>query len=378
MGHLAGWLRRYAFGISPEETSFVHRGFPGRDSPARERLEHVASMFVRGYHIALTNDKADALGQQLQSVELEVRGFAFEGAAMALALLDVLTPWRRNRVQAFLDGPGASHAYMVHVGVGWALARLRRRPDRWLDRFDPLLRWLVVDGYGFHECFFHRQRCIEQQAVPGHFRGYYRRAFDFGLGRCLWFVDGAEAERIAATIASFPPERRDDLWSGVGLACPYAGGADRGGVEALREAAGASLPCVAQGAAFAAKARQRAGNLAPHTEMACEVLCGMSAAQAAGITDAALESLPSDGAEPAFEVWRRRIKLSFAGGRVEPGIGPTNAGAVSGNPIANQGRRPRPHGLKPVARRGSESPHGLKPGARRDIERAERDGGRGP
>jgi hypothetical protein len=113
-------------------------------------------------------------------------------------------------------------------------------------------------------------------------------------------------------IVSFSRHRREDLWSGVGLACAYAGGVDRSSIESLGRAAGESLPLVAQGAAFAAKARERAGNPAPHTELACDVLCGMSAAQAAEITDDARQALPSDGEEPAFEVWRKRIQSRFA------------------------------------------------------------------
>ena len=56
--------------------------------------------------------------------------------------------------RSFLAGPGAAHTYMVHVGAGWALAQLRRRVDRALARLDPLLGWLAVDGYGFHQGYF--------------------------------------------------------------------------------------------------------------------------------------------------------------------------------------------------------------------------------
>jgi hypothetical protein len=86
---------------------------------------------------------------------------------------------------------------------------------------------------------------------------------------------------------------------------------DRSGIEALRTAARSYLPELAQGAAFAAKARSRAGNQAVHTELACEVLCGMSAEAAAEITDMALKELPTNGALPAYELWRQRIQNQF-------------------------------------------------------------------
>lgn len=311
MGRVFASLRRRIFGISQDEVSFAKRGFPGRESPARPRLEYVAGKFLDGYHQALAADGPNDLARRLATIDLEVRGFAFEGAAMALALLDTLTPWNRWRVRSFLRGPGDAHAYMVHVGVGWALARLHRPVAPTLKRFDLLLRWLIVDGYGFHETFFHWRRCVQEQTVPDVLGGYERRMFDQGLGRCLWFVEGAEVESIARAITGFPPGRQVDLWSGVGLACAYAGGVERKQIELLRGAAGEMLPQLAQGAAFGAKARQRAGNLAPHTETACRVLCGMSADTAAGITDAALKGLTHDGPEPAFDVWRRRIQEAF-------------------------------------------------------------------
>jgi enediyne biosynthesis protein E3 len=305
-------LKQCLFGISPLEVTFARRGFRGGKAFARQRLEKVGATFLRGYHAALLDDEPETLAQRLAEMESEFRGFAFEGAAMSLALRDLLMPWRRNRLQAFLQGPGSAHIYMVHVGAGWALARLRRRVEPPLARLDPLLRWLAIDGYGFHEGYFHWQRFIERQATPKRLSGYARRVFDQGLGRSLWFVDGADVKKIPQTLAAFPPTRHADLWSGVGLGCAYAGGSALATLIDLRQAAGPYQPQLAQGAAFAAKARQRAGNPAPHTELACEILCGLSASAAANITDVALNNLPFDGAVPAYEVWRQRIQAQFA------------------------------------------------------------------
>ena len=306
-----GWLRKRLFGISPKEATFARRGFRETEAGVQQRLEKVGYTFLRGYHAALLGAEPEALGRRLSEVDPEFRGFAFEGAAMSLALLDQLTPWKRNRLKAFLDGPGSAHIYMVHVGAGWALARLHRRVERPLAKLDSLLGWLVVDGYGFHEGYFHPRRYVENQALPKRLAGYARRVFDQGLGRSLWFVEGADVARIPETIAAFPPPRHADLWSGIGLASTYAGGRDRQALEALRVAAGPYQPQLAQGAAFAAKARQRAENPMPHTELACECLCNLSADAAADITDDTLENLPSDGATPAYEVWRQRIQTHF-------------------------------------------------------------------
>jgi enediyne biosynthesis protein E3 len=303
-----GRLRRAIFGISPDETTFARRGFRGNNASTRQRLEQVGRVFVMGYHTALDGAQSGELALQLNGVDLEFRGFAFEGAAMGLTLLDQLSLRRRDRLQTFLEGSGAPHAYMIHVGAGWAFARLQRHVERASERMDSLLRWLAIDGYGFHEGYFRWRRYLGRRANPARLSGYGRRVFDQGFGRSLWFVEGAEVDRVNTTIAAFPPTRHADLWSGVGLASAYVGGIDRAALETLRAMAEPHASHLVQGAAFAAKARQRAANPAPQTELACAVLCGMSADVVAAITDIALESLPSDNAEPAYEVWRQRIR----------------------------------------------------------------------
>src|SRR6185503_18765465 len=108
-------------------------------------------------------------------------------------LLDRLRLTRR-RFADFVSGPGASHVYMLYVGAGWAIARLpwlRSNPDRAIRHFDPLLGWLAVDGYGFHEGYFHWPESIDRRRLPRGLSGYARCAFDQGLGRSLWFVEGA-------------------------------------------------------------------------------------------------------------------------------------------------------------------------------------------
>ncbi len=321
-----GLLRKRLFSISPDEATFARRGFRPTSPPVQRRLERVGETFLGGYSAALEAQDAAALEQVLNQVDHDFRGFAFEGAAMALGLFDFITPWRRDRLDVFLQGPGDAHAYMVHVGLGWAAARVpwvRRSVERRLAGLDPLLRWLVLDGYGFHQGYFHWPLHVRRQRMVPWLSPYGQRAFDQGLGRSLWFVEGADVPRIVATIASFDDGRQADLWSGIGLACAYAGGARRQDLEALRDAARQHFPPLAQGAAFAAKARQRAGNEADHAELACRVLCGSSASAAAAVTDQCLEDLRDEQDRPAYESWRRRVQeqlLTDASPAAPPGL----------------------------------------------------------
>lgn len=311
--------RKQLLHIDTAEASFARRRFRWNDNQTRQRLERIGATFLLGYDAALEENDLAVLAKRLNSIERELSGFAFEGAAMGLTLLDSLTPWNKGRLLKFIAGPGAPHVYMIHVGSGWAVPRipwLRFNLQNHLRRLDPLLCWLALDGYGFHEGYFNWPRYVEDQLLPRQLSAYGLRAFDQGLGRSLWFVEGADVERIPFTIKRFPLYRRADLWSGIGLACAYAGGADASAIQAMQNAGAAYGEHLAQGAAFAAKARQLAGNQSEHTDLACRIFAGLSASQAAAITDEALQDLPVDispGAkEPAYEIWRDRIRTKLS------------------------------------------------------------------
>jgi hypothetical protein len=301
-----GKICRNIFGLLPEETSYARRQFRGATDQMRTRLEQIGAAFLAGYHAALEAGQPETFNLPYQDPELD--GFGMEGGAMGFALLDALMPWNGRRIERFLAGEGDAHAYMVHVGVGWIWARLPFGMERARRRLDPLLSWLAFDGWGFHEGFFHWPNYIHGEARPRKVKGYAGRVFDQGLGRSFWFVNGGNPELIGETIRGFPAERRADLWSGIGLAATYAGIASREALEVLGQGAGEHRPALAQGAAFAAKARLRAGNVTPYTDLATRALCGLDAIEAARLTDSALENLPENGPQPAYEIWRQRIQ----------------------------------------------------------------------
>lgn len=275
-------------------------------------FEPVARTLVESFKLTLDDSRFEVLVPELNKIEVELRGIAYEGVGMGLMLLDSLTPWK-NRVQTFVEGPGSAYSCLVYIGAGLVLPRVPRRPARFLARMDPLLRWFAMDGYGFYEGFFSGRRTVEEQVISPRLTGYARRAFDHGLGRSLWFSTGANVERIVAALGSFPQSRQADLWSGIGLACAYAAGVvDRKAIETLQTAAGSYRDQMAMGAALGAKFRQQAGTSAHHTELACDVLWGLSGESVAQITDGARRDLPDDSAEPAYEIWRQRIAAQAA------------------------------------------------------------------
>lgn len=102
------WLRlqRRLFGLSPKEVDVERRGFRSQSAPVRERLETVGRSFLHGYHAALETGDVPSLALRLETLDPERQGFANEGAGMALALLDRLTPWKRDRLTLAVAGPG--------------------------------------------------------------------------------------------------------------------------------------------------------------------------------------------------------------------------------------------------------------------------------
>jgi hypothetical protein len=278
----------------------------------QRQLEFHIHSFADGFNAAVGAGSFGELNAGLKRIAAPERGFAFEGAAMALAMLDLLTPGASRRLGEFMRGAAAEHVYMAHVGAGWALARLRRRPWGTLE-LDPLLRWLALDGYGFHHAYFRTARVVRRARVPYRLDAAQRTVFDQGVGRALWFVEAADPDRIAVTVSAFSRERRADLWSGVGLAAAYAGAVDDRGLRRLRELGDEFWPYLAQGAAFAAKARIHARNLVPHTDRACRVLCGVGAREAASVTESALAAAGTGGTAEDYGRWRREIRAGLAG-----------------------------------------------------------------
>lgn len=296
------------------QVDFGLRRFRLRSGPARNRLEDSGRAFLEGFNQSLDARSADALGTALDAVTEEIRGFAFEGAGMGCALLDLLTLSRGRRVRELLQGPGSDYPHLIHVGAGWAFGRLRLRPWLGLQAGEPLLHWLAWDGFGFYQGFFDSDRVVAGQRVEWGLGPGQRAVRDQGLGRCLWFHECAEPEALGLRVAEFPPWRRADLWSGIGLAAVYAGGADQQELRVLVEAAGDHRAHLAQGAAFACAARLRARTPLPeHCRTAALALTGVSAQTAADWTRTAHAGLgPTPRTEEHYREWRAGIRRLWA------------------------------------------------------------------
>nr|CEL14210.1 UnbL [Kibdelosporangium sp. MJ126-NF4]CTQ88578.1 UnbL [Kibdelosporangium sp. MJ126-NF4] len=297
------------------ETHLDVRGFPEKNAESRALLESAGGSFLTGFGFAAEAGSVAQIERDLAKVDRPLQGFAYEGAGMAYGIRDGLPVGHRHHITDFLAGEAKPHTYMVYVGVGWALARVPRFcwPAVTSGVTDPLARWLVHDGYGFHQAYFQTDKYVCGQFREEDFgwpaegpKWYSARAIDQGIGRAMWFVAGTDVALVSNLIHKFDAQRRPDLFAGVGLAATYAGGAGEAELRELAERAGVCRPQLAQGSAFAASARVTADLVTPHTELASRILCGVTPQQADHICQETKPDEP-DGDIPAFEVWRRRI-----------------------------------------------------------------------
>jgi hypothetical protein len=311
--------------IPASATRCGRRGFAVRSVRMAAHLEGIGMSFSEGYHAALDGGPLISLVGHLEVVDDRLRGFAYEGAAMGVAIADRFRPTRSARFHEFLAGPGWRHRYMVHVGLGWMLARLPRTVLRMRHRLDPVLWPLAIDGAGFHAGFFTGRSYARRMRPPWYASGPWGAVFDQGFGRSLWFQAGGRPDLIQEAIAGFPVHRRADLWSGVGLGCAYAGGAPADDLAELQAMAGDYRNGLAQGVAFAVTARETAGTPAFDTGMACELLLGRATSAVRPIVERHLAeatgcSQVQGGEDVRFEDglvryqdWRARLRREFAG-----------------------------------------------------------------
>ncbi|WP_407642664.1 DUF1702 family protein [Actinokineospora alba] len=312
-------MRRRLMTPDVVETTLDKRGFHKKSPEAQDRLETVGKMFLEGYAYAMeARTPADAV-EPLEQLPDWLRGFAYEGAGMGLAVLDGLPFGRSDNVDRFLETErGEAYRYLVYVGIGWAMARIPR--FRWPKpaSLDPMLVPLVLDGYGFHQAYFQTARYVDGQYQDpkfpwpaGKYGAHANNAIDQGIGRALWFIGGIDPTLVADKVDAFPESRRADLWAGVGLAATYAGGVDDEELRTVLRRAGQFRANLAQGSAFAADARVRAGIVPEHSARATKLFWDATPEEVARVTTALRPTLPVDGDAPAYEVWRQRLANEF-------------------------------------------------------------------
>ena len=287
-------VRNLAFRLSKAEASFTRRGFPGQASPTRAHLEYVIETFVTGFNLALETPDYQELTTRLdRACPAPYLGFGYEGVGLWLSISDLLLPWTPSRLASFTRNVAPRHDFIAMVGAGFALARLpfgRQRLESYQWKLDPMTAWCLADGYGFHQGFFHWQKFTSgREPSPASLNPQNRALFDAGIGRSFWWVHGADPDSVASAIAVFDPDRRPEMWTGIGTALAYAGGSSSEDMARLIALSGTYAVDLRIGAALAANMRHKGGNPAAWTDDACEAVLNASVADSSDVVDAELK-----------------------------------------------------------------------------------------
>ncbi|OQO92590.1 enediyne biosynthesis protein [Saccharomonospora piscinae] len=323
MPTVLGSVRRLTMTPSLTAVTFERRRFPPGPADVARHLEAIPQAVLCGFEWGIDTRSQWELERRLSLVREEQLGFAYEGATMACTILDAMRGGRGRRTRELLDGPGRPHLFLAYIGIGFAMARLPRPLWRGVvpeltesSPYHPAMSWLAVDGYGFDRAYFDTRKWVERQHVPAPYpwQGrpeYFHRALDQGIGRALWFIHGARPDDVAQALARFAPGRHADLWSGVGLASTFAGGAAPEALRTLRRHADGYRDEVALGMVFAAKARSHARYVPEHTEWAARALGDIDVDAAVALADDTVVT-DATGTDPTYELWRRKIRAHFA------------------------------------------------------------------
>jgi hypothetical protein len=132
--------------------SSARRRLLDRGLQTQPHFRTIVDTYHEGFLCACRAQGLEEVIDRLSTFRIDHQGFAYEGAAMALGLLDYLSLRRRDRFVDLL-AMAPQQTYLLHVGIGWALARTGRVEGSRFWSLDPLLRWLAIDGAGFHDGF---------------------------------------------------------------------------------------------------------------------------------------------------------------------------------------------------------------------------------
>jgi enediyne biosynthesis protein E3 len=242
-------------------------------------LQSVQHVFQKGFSLAEETSSLSGLADGLNAMDKEYLSVAFEGASMSIALNCIeadkeIKPWFD-----FLEQYAQPHTILYHIGLGWALAQLQIHVTPYLERLDAVERYRVMDGYGYYEAIFRTKKCIHGQQQPTGLNAASTSAYFQGIGRGIWYLNHGQISEAQGMIEKFAPEKRMDLWRGLGIACAYAGGCDETVLKDIMAAAGDYRRQLATGAVMTAICRHKAGYITGGTELACKVLCKQNAAQ---------------------------------------------------------------------------------------------------
>lgn len=306
-------LLKLLFSVSYKNVLFSKRGFHQKNSFVVNHLENVGRSFLNGYHKSLDKCSVTEVATFVNTVEDKYRGFTSEGASMGLTIKDFLSFNSYKKIKQYLEEQ-SDEIYINHVGIGWAFSRLPVRIETQILQFDDLLRWLIIDGYGFHQAYFKTKEYVFDMAPPNELKNpFAKKVFYQGIGRALWFVESTDILRIYNRVQKFPENYHSDLWAGIGLAAGYAGGCNADEYKQLRYFSGSFYEHLYQGVCFGVSARVKGKNIIEGTKLAASILCNQTPEELYEISEITRKSIDKHiSSEEKYAQWKEKIRLTLS------------------------------------------------------------------
>ena len=248
---------------------------------------------------------------ELESTAIEFRSIAYESASMSIALEDLKQGEKLTNWFQFLNEAALTHATQVHVGLGWAFAQTMKNPMHYLPKLHPMMRYRVLDGYGYYEGIFRRRRSIINHLKLQVEDAVASAALDQGIGRSIWYLNKGIIEDAKTMIEGFALERHKDLWRGLGIAIAYVGGCDEELLHQIFSKTDSYKTQLATGAVMALVSRDSAKYISPGTELACKVWCQQSAEQILELNYSIKSKLDLNAAD-AYNNWLCQLEKTFS------------------------------------------------------------------
>ena len=310
---------------------WLKRGIELDGRPAQIRMAKVGGAVVAGVTSATTPEVSyDRITHDMDAMDPELRGFAWEGVGTALTTGDIRLQTASKesaergltlRANAVAEANPTWRKWIIMgigLGFGRTLAHAMADADtgpRWSEvsgaylselvrgtvtcflkhilSCDAVDAMLICDGLGMALASGDPDnwlvptasfsRLAEETSSTGA-RAVMRsaeRGFDQGVGRAAWFVNCGEPEKIISTLSTFGASKRlPDLWGGVGFAGTYAGGVPEAQWRDLVARASAARGYLAQAAACVANSRLKSSGAFQETEIGCRATWDRSARDA--------------------------------------------------------------------------------------------------
>lgn len=289
-------------------------GLPGQISPSKRRefVDQISSTFLDGYDAALHTD-LDRLTKQLEGLSFTEKSVATEGVYTALATSDLSKQNNLEQVNRFSQGTDIKNA-VRYQGIGYALSHLNIDPSVSEKHMNEFWGWQTMEAYGFHESYFKWPLTIEKLTLPANISGLAARAFDQGMGRAIWILCVAEPNLIGQMIDRFPPQRRNDLWSGAGIMTGFWGLVDERDLKLLLRKSKKNYASLQQGVAFSAWIRQENKEPKDFTDGACRLICKAESHELGAQVQGIMADLLASGAMPngvMFAQWKDTVAQIF-------------------------------------------------------------------